>query len=80
MVQVRRLTGLSLKDVKALVESAPQTVLEGVSKEAAEEAKQRLRGAGASVKLKRSRESARAELKTEPKKARLLESPSRTIH
>lgn len=44
--------GLGLADAKKLVESAPVNVLEGVSKEAAEEAKGKLEAAGAKVELK----------------------------
>ncbi len=49
---VRAMTSLGLKESKALVESAPTPVLEGVAKEAAEDAKKKLEGAGASVELK----------------------------
>lgn len=44
--------GLGLADAKKLVESAPAPVLEGVSKEAAEEAKKKLEAAGAKIELK----------------------------
>ncbi|TVR25034.1 MAG: 50S ribosomal protein L7/L12 [Nitriliruptor sp.] len=50
--EVRGLTSLGLKEAKELVESAPKAVLEGVAKEAAEEAKDKLEAAGASVELK----------------------------
>ena len=50
--EVRGLTSLGLKEAKELVESAPKAVLEGVAKDAAEEAKDKLEGAGASVELK----------------------------
>ena len=50
--EVRALTSLGLKEAKALVDSAPKAVLEGVNKEAAEKAKAQLEGAGASVTLK----------------------------
>ncbi|MFP4310914.1 MAG: 50S ribosomal protein L7/L12 [Nitriliruptoraceae bacterium] len=50
--EVRALTSLGLKEAKELVESAPKAVLEGVSKDAAEEAKEKLEAAGASVELK----------------------------
>ncbi len=50
--EVRALTSLGLKEAKDLVESAPKPVLEKVSKEAAEKAKESLEGAGASVSLK----------------------------
>lgn len=50
--EVRALTSLGLGEAKALVDGAPKPVLEGVSKEAAEEAKSKLEAAGASVTLK----------------------------
>jgi len=43
---------LGLKDAKDLVESAPKPILEGVKKDVAEEAKQKLEAAGAKVELK----------------------------
>lgn len=43
---------LGLVEAKNLVESAPKTILEGVKKEAAEEAKKKLEEAGAKVELK----------------------------
>ena len=43
---------LGLKDAKDLIESAPKPVLEGVKKDVAEEAKQKLEAAGAKVELK----------------------------
>lgn len=49
---VRELTGLGLKEAKEKVDGAPQVVAEGVSKEAAEEAKKKLEEAGATVELK----------------------------
>ena len=49
---VRGITGLGLKEAKALVESAPATVLEAAAKDAAEEAKKTLEDAGCSVELK----------------------------
>jgi large subunit ribosomal protein L7/L12 len=49
---VRQLTTLGLKEAKDLVESAPAPVQEGISKEAAEEAKSVLEEAGATVELK----------------------------
>ena len=49
---VRELTGLGLKEAKALVDGAPGTVKEGVSKEDADQAKSKLEEAGASVELK----------------------------
>ena len=50
--EVRALTSLGLKEAKDLVEAAPKAVLEKVTKEAAEKAKESLEGAGASVTLK----------------------------
>ncbi|MGI5824208.1 MAG: 50S ribosomal protein L7/L12 [Bacillota bacterium] len=49
---VREITGLGLKDAKALVDGAPAPVKEAVSKEDAEEIKAKLEEAGASVELK----------------------------
>ncbi|MFW6270932.1 MAG: 50S ribosomal protein L7/L12 [Bacillota bacterium] len=49
---VRELTGLGLKESKAVVDEAPQNVQEGVSKEEAEEMKEKLEDAGATVELK----------------------------
>jgi len=49
---VRELTGLSLKDAKAVVDDAPKAVKEGVSKEEAESIKEKLEEAGAGVELK----------------------------
>ncbi len=49
---VRAVTTLGLKEAKDLVESAPQTVKEGVSKEEAEKIKKELEAAGAKVELK----------------------------
>jgi len=49
---VRALTGLGLKEAKEAVESAPNTIKEGVSKEEAEEAKKALEEAGATVEVK----------------------------
>src|SRR5579883_3302878 len=49
---VRAITGLGLKEAKDLVEGAPQTVKEGVSKEDAEKFKKDLEAAGAKVELK----------------------------
>lgn len=48
---VRELTTLGLKEAKDLVESAPKPVLEGVKKEEAEAAKEKLEAAGAAVTL-----------------------------
>ncbi|QKG85608.1 50S ribosomal protein L7/L12 [Kroppenstedtia pulmonis] len=49
---VRAITGLGLKEAKALVDGAPSPVKEGASKEEAEEIKSKLEEAGASVELK----------------------------
>ncbi len=49
---VRSLTGLGLKEAKALVEEAPKPVKEGVSKDDAEDTKKQLEEAGAKVSLK----------------------------
>lgn len=49
---VRGLTGLGLKEAKAMVDGAPSTVKEGVSKDDAEAAKKELEEAGASVEVK----------------------------
>ena len=45
-------SGLGLKEAKELVESAPKAVLEKITKEAAEAAKEKLEAAGASVSVK----------------------------
>ncbi|MBB4212401.1 LSU ribosomal protein L12P [Rhodothalassium salexigens DSM 2132] len=50
--EVRGITGLGLKEAKALVEEAPKPVKEGVSKDEAEELKKKLEEAGATVELK----------------------------
>ena len=50
--EVRAMTSLGLKEAKDLVEGAPKTVKEGVSKEEAEELKKKLEAAGAKVELK----------------------------
>ena len=49
---VREITGLGLKEAKALVEEAPKMVKEGVSKEDAEKIKAQLEAAGAEVEVK----------------------------
>ena len=49
---VKDVTGLGLKDAKALVDGAPKAVKEGISKADAEELKKKLEEAGASVELK----------------------------
>ncbi|WP_303955061.1 50S ribosomal protein L7/L12 [Rothia mucilaginosa] len=50
--EVRALTSLGLKEAKDLVDSAPKALLEGVSKEDAEKAKEQLEAAGATITLK----------------------------
>ena len=49
---VREITGLGLKEAKELVDNAPKTVKEGLSKAEAEEMKAKLEEAGAKVELK----------------------------
>jgi len=49
--EVRAVTGLGLKEAKALVDGAPGPIKEGVSKEEAETIKGQLEGAGGSVKI-----------------------------
>lgn len=49
---VRGLTGLGLKEAKALVDEAPKAIKEGVSKDEADEAKKQLEEAGAEVEVK----------------------------
>jgi len=48
---VRQLTSLGLKESKELVDGAPSTVLQAVSKEAAEDAKAKLEAEGATVQV-----------------------------
>ena len=50
--EVRAITGLGLKEAKELVESAPKAVKEGVPEAEANEIKEKLEAAGASVELK----------------------------
>src|SRR5580693_1585197 len=50
--EVRAITGLGLKEAKDLVEGAPKTLKEGVSKADAEKFKKQLEAAGAAVELK----------------------------
>ncbi|MCS5675445.1 MAG: 50S ribosomal protein L7/L12 [Acidimicrobiales bacterium] len=50
--EVRGLTSLGLKEAKDLVEGAPTNVLEGVSKEDADKAKEAIEAAGGSVDIK----------------------------
>lgn len=49
---VREITGLGLKEAKALVDGAPGTIKEAVAKDEAEEMKTKLEEAGATVELK----------------------------
>lgn len=49
---VREITGLGLKDAKAMVDGAPNAIKEGVTKEEAETVKAKLEEAGAAVELK----------------------------
>lgn len=50
--EVRALTGLGLKEAKELVDSAPSTLKEAVSKEEADSMKEKLEATGAEVELK----------------------------
>jgi large subunit ribosomal protein L7/L12 len=50
--EVRALTSLGLKEAKDVVDGAPNTVMEAVSKENAEEAKSKLEKAGAVIEIK----------------------------
>ena len=50
--EVRAITSLGLKEAKELVESAPQPIKEGVSKEEAQEIKEKIEAVGGSVELK----------------------------
>ncbi len=50
--EIRAITGLGLKDAKALVDEAPNPVKEGIAKEDAEKIKAQLEEAGAQVELK----------------------------
>jgi large subunit ribosomal protein L7/L12 len=50
--EVRAITGLGLKEAKAVVDGAPKEVKEGVSKEEAEEIKNKLSAVGATVEIK----------------------------
>lgn len=50
--EVRGVTTLGLKEAKDVVEGAPKTVKEGVTKEEAEEIKKKLEAAGAKVEIK----------------------------
>lgn len=50
--EVRAITGLGLTEAKALVESAPKAIKEGVAKAEAEELKKKIEGVGGTVELK----------------------------
>ena len=50
--EVRGITSLGLKEAKALVEDAPQPIKEGVSKEEANEIKEKIEAVGGSVEIK----------------------------
>jgi large subunit ribosomal protein L7/L12 len=50
--EIRAITGLGLKEAKDLVEGAPKTVKEGATKEEAAEIENKLKAAGATVKIK----------------------------
>lgn len=50
--EVRAITGLGLKEAKALVDSVPASVKDGASKEEASEIKTRLEAAGAEIEIK----------------------------
>ncbi|MBU1172076.1 MAG: 50S ribosomal protein L7/L12 [Proteobacteria bacterium] len=50
--EVRAITGLGLKEAKALVDEAPKPVKEAVSKEEAQKIKEQLEAAGAQIELK----------------------------
>lgn len=49
---VRGITGLGLKEAKELVESAPKIIQQGMTKDAAEDAKKQIESAGGKVSLK----------------------------
>ena len=49
---IREITGLGLKEAKDLVESAPKTIKEGISKEDAEALKEKIAATGAEVEIK----------------------------
>jgi large subunit ribosomal protein L7/L12 len=50
--EIRAITSLGLKEAKELVESAPQPVKEGITKEEAQEIKEKIEAVGGSVELK----------------------------
>jgi len=49
---LRQITGLGLKEAKALVDNAPSTIKEAISKEEAEDIKKKLEEVGAKIELK----------------------------
>ncbi|WP_186671420.1 50S ribosomal protein L7/L12 [Sporosarcina sp. BP05] len=49
---VREITGLGLKEAKALVDEAPKAIKEGISKDEAEEIKAKLEAVGAGIEVK----------------------------
>jgi large subunit ribosomal protein L7/L12 len=50
--EVRAITGLGLKEAKALVDETPKPIKEGIAKDEAEKVKEQLEAAGAQVELK----------------------------
>ena len=50
--EIRAITGLGLKDAKDMVDGAPKTIKEGVSKEDADKIAEQLKAAGAEVEVK----------------------------
>ena len=50
--EVRAMTGLGLKEAKDLVDGAPQTLKEGISKEESEEVKKKIEAVGGTVDVK----------------------------
>jgi len=50
--EVRAITGLGLKEAKALVDESPKAVKEGITKDEAEKLKEQLEGAGAQISIK----------------------------
>lgn len=50
--EVRTITGLGLKEAKDLVDSAPKAIKEGVKKEEAQQIKEKLEAAGATIEVK----------------------------
>ena len=50
--EIRAITALGLKEAKELVESAPQPIKEGVTKEEAQEIKEKIEAVGGSVEFK----------------------------